>query len=302
MWLQSRDLTQNSSDQTPKHTRLPVRVLSFVWVFVSAFAGLLPNFAYAEGFTGGITPSRFELDANPGERLRRSVKVYNLGLRPQQYSIRTMEWDFSEAGQLSFSEALAEDSCRQWVRLERHRINVLPDPKRPRNYRFELEVPENEPSRECRFAIMIESLAQGVDPGFANGSVSMPITGRIAVIVYVNVGNVKAELKVDQLEMREINGTWVPTVKVQNTGQAHGRLDSNLIAKGPSGDPVRLALASSPILPGQTRYLPVSTEAGRTLEYPVSVRGKIYTEGTAFNVDQELAASQTLLAKQTAQD
>ena len=111
-----------------------------------------------------------------GQLLRNSLKIYNLGARPQQFTIKTVDWLFSEAGEISFQEPLAEDSCREWVRLERHRINVVPDPQRPRNCRFEIQVPEGAPAPECRFAIMIESHEGDYAARFASGTVNMPIS------------------------------------------------------------------------------------------------------------------------------
>ena len=260
---------------------------------------MLGEIAWAQGagFSGGVTPSRFELDANTGELLRRSIKIYNLGNRPQQFTVKTVEWDYSEAGRISFSEPLADDSCREWVRLERHRINVLPDPQRPRNYRFELQVPDGAEARECRFAIMIESLAEGFDPGFADGAVSVPITGRIAVIVYVNVGGVEADIEIGDIAMQELDGKTAPALRVTNSGAAHGRLDSDLVAETQSGDSVRVSVATSPVLPGQTRYLAVTPEAGRVLTYPIRVRGKVYSDGEAHDVDQRISDSRSLIAQ-----
>jgi hypothetical protein len=240
------------------------------------------------GFSGGVTPSRFELDSSAGKHLRRSLKIYNLSARPQQYSVRTVEWDYSADGQVGFSNALAADSCREWVRLERHRINVVPDPQQPRNFRFEIQVPENEPARECRFAIMIESLASTYDAVFSAGALTMPITGRIAVIVYLNIGDVEADLQLGELAVREHNDSRLPAIEVRNVGSAHGRLDADLTARNADGERVQLSIATSPILPGQTRYLPLTPEAGKQVHYPITVTGKIYSDGNAFEIDQQL--------------
>jgi len=284
MWPRLRNLHDRASRQ--QHLR------SLAWVFLFcalAITGLAP-LAHAgdAGFSGGVTPSRFELDTDPGKLLRRSLKIYNLSARPQQYSVRTVEWSYSEDGQISFNDALALDSCREWVALERHRISVVPDPQQPRNFRFEIQVPDNEPARECRFAIMIESLGSTYDAVFSQGAMTMPITGRIAVIVYLNIGNVGAELQLGQLAVREVNKIRLPAIKVRNVGEAHGRLDADLTALSAGGERVQLTIATSPILPGQTRFLTLTPEAGKQVQYPLTVSGKIYSDGNAFEIDQQL--------------
>lgn len=241
-----------------------------------------------DGFSGGVTPSRFELRSEGGQLLRNSLKIYNLGARPQQFTIKTVDWSFSEAGEISFQEPLAADSCREWVRLERHRINVVPDPQRPRNFRFEIQVPDEAPAQECRFAIMIESLEGDYAASFASGSVNMPISGRIAVIVYLGVGEVEPKVEIGSLAVRRSNPKGFPSVEVRNLGSAHGRLDADLIAVDATGTRTRMSIATSPILPGQTRHLLLTPVTREALQYPLTVSGKIFTDKGAARIEQTL--------------
>lgn len=274
--------------------RNPLTVL----LVVCAVFGGTP--AYADGgFSGGVTPSRIEINSQPGDVLRRSIKIYNLGARPQRYQVKTVDWQYSEAGQISFQDALAPDSCREWVALERHTVSVVPDPKRPRNYRFEVQVPADAPAQECRLALMIEGLDSSYEASFADGSVSMPIAGRIAVIVYLRVGDVTPELQIGDLVMHEHRKGLIPSVLVRNLGNAHGRLDADLVANTADGTAVRLSIATSPILPGQTRFMALTPEAGQTLSYPLTVKGRIYSDGKSIAVEQDLqSADQSLFARQ----
>lgn len=238
------------------------------------------------GFSGGVTPSRFELMSKPGNVVRKSVKIYNLGLRPAEYIVRTADWSYSPEGQISFYDELANDSCREWVALERHKISVVPDPQRPRNFRFEITVPENAPAQECRFALMLEGSESGYETRFGDGSVTMPIGGRIAVIVYLGIGDVQPEIAVGQLSARTVNKKVLPVVEVRNTGPAHGRLDADLVAQTGNGKPVPLSIATSPIMPGQTRHLALTPDPGYELSYPLTVKGKIYSDAQSISIDQ----------------
>jgi len=288
--------------QLPSWTSLHVRLvpLSIRGTFQGMLCGMLSVaslFATSlghtanEGFAGGITPSRFEIDTKQGDLLRRSFKLYNLGVRPQQFLVRTVDWHFSPEGQISFQDELAEDSCREWVRLERHKISVVPDPQRPRNFRFEVQVPADASPRQCRFALMVESTADAVDTSFADGALSMPVTGRVAVIVYLNIGDVQPDLLFGTLAVREVNAQRIPTMEVHNSGAAHGRLDADLVALQEDGSKIRLSIESTPVMPHQTRFMAIRPEAGKTLKYPLTIKGKLYNDSGAYEVQQELQSA-----------
>ncbi|MEM6708841.1 MAG: hypothetical protein AAF648_08660 [Pseudomonadota bacterium] len=207
--------------------------------------------------------------------------------RPQNYRIKTVDWQYSEAGEISFQDALAPGSCRPWVRLEQHEVSVLPDPRRPRPYRFEVHVPEDAPPRECRLALMIESLDSAYTTQFANGAIELPIAGRIAVVVYLAIGDVAPELEIGDLVLHAAPRHGVlPAVPVRNVGGAHGRLDADLSANQASGESVELSIATSPVLPGQTRHLRLTPPPGTDLSYPLTITGRIYSEGKSIVVNQ----------------
>ena len=241
-----------------------------------------------KGFTGGVSPSRFELTSKPGDVLRKSIKIYNLGVRPSQFKVRTMDWSYSPEGQISFQDELAADSCREWVALERHKINVVPDPQRPRSFRFEIQVPEDAPAQECRFALMMEGTEDTHTAAFEGGQVSLPVAGRIAVIVYVGVGKVDPDISVGRISVQQVNRRLLPVLRVRNEGLAHGRLDSDLVAKTADGKRVPLTIATSPILPGQTRYLALSPAAGTNLSYPLTIKGKVYSDANSTDIEETL--------------
>jgi len=277
-----------------------MRLTAFARVLLTAALISSGSAVYADkGFSGGVSPSRFELVSKAGDVVRRSIKIYNLGARPSQFKVRTVDWDYSADGQISFQDELAENSCREWVALERHKISVVPDPQRPRNFRFEIQIPEDAPAQECRFALMMEGQSDAHTAQFADGQVSLPVAGRIAVIVYLGVGGVDSKISIGRLSVRQVNSRLLPVLQVKNEGQAHGRLDSDLVAKTEDGKRLPLTIATSPILPGQTRYLALSPVAGTELSYPLTVKGKIYSDAKSTDIDETLhSAEDEFLASQ----
>jgi len=275
MWLQR--------PKFPWHQAVTARLVLIATLIFSGSA-----IASDKGFTGGVSPSRFELVSRPGDVVRKSIKIYNLGVRPSQFKVRTMDWSYSPEGQISFQDELAADSCREWVALERHKVNVVPDPQRPRNFRFEIQVPEDAPAQECRFALMMEGTDDAHTAAFNGGQVSLPVVGRIAVIVYLGVGGVDPDISVGSVSVQQVNQRSIPVLEVRNEGSAHGRLDADLIAKTADGKRLPLTIATSPILPGQTRFLALSPVAGTELVYPLTVKGKIYSDANSTDIEATL--------------
>ncbi len=257
--------------------------------FALFFVFSLPASAQTDGFAGGATPSRFELSSDPGEVLRRSIEIYNFSNRPARYQVQTADWTYSAAGELGFSAALMPGSCRPWVRLESHEVEVMPDSRRPRPFRFEVHVPAGVKPQECRFALMIGSDESTHTTEFEQAGISLPVAGRIAVIVYVAIGDAAPQLVLEGLEVATVNERQVPVLKVTNKGLAHGRLDADLTGKEPSGTIRQLSLATSPIMPGQTRYMLVSPENDSgPLVFPLEVTGRVYGPQETYKIESVL--------------
>ena len=128
---------------------------------------LLPGVAAAQGFSALVSPPRFEDNAKPGGTYRNVIEITNVSGNPAHFSVRTADWTFQPNASVEFSDALAPGSCRPWVGLEAADINVAANAKR--RYRFEVAVPADAPSGECRFAIMVEG-----DPETVHGTVGSP--------------------------------------------------------------------------------------------------------------------------------
>ncbi len=166
---------------------------------------------------------------------------------------------------------------------------MVPDPRRPRNFRFEMHIPEDAPRRECRFAVMMESLGEPHQTQLQGGAINLPVTGRIAVIVYLQIGGAAPELVLEGIHAKKVNDKWLPVARVNNRGDAHGRLDGDLTGKDANGDKLKFSIATSPILPGQTRDM-VLTPADREKDIvlPVIISGKIYADNDTFKNDTRL--------------
>lgn len=245
---------------------------------------LLSGVVQASGFSAAVSPPRYELSANPGQVLRQVLEIHNLGGSDEQYNIRSSDW-MLRGDDLTFSDALLPNSCRPWVKLERHRISVRKADKR--KFRFEVHVPPNAPVQECRFALLVEG--RQPTPNQVNGGLNVPVNGRLAVVVYLAIGGAQPQLQVNAIRLA--GGKAV--LQVQNRGNAHGRLQGTLAGVDGSGKALNLSVSSMPVMPGETRMLELTPHLNGTrhrtgLRSPLSVKGQVYWSKGAFAIDKRL--------------
>ncbi len=272
------------------------KVLAF-FTQTSTFLATLAMFlmstpALAAPFEIAVSPARFELSGKAGKRIGQSIDLYNVGKTTTEVSIRTMDWSLSETGGITYVDELLPNSCRPWVVLERKTAKIAANSKV--GYRFQIEVPANAVRGECRFMLAIE----GVEPAYksvlesSGASLNLPVSGRIAVAVYVSVNGGESKLEILQIGMQEINGKRTPAITVTNKGDAHGRIEGALEAKDAKGQTFELVPESTPIMPGQTRILLLSQKTDSNqkqleLIYPLQSSGILDWEKGSFKINTE---------------
>jgi hypothetical protein len=242
--------------------------------------------ATAAGFALLITPPRFELRAQPGEVLRRVLEITNASESPAWFGVQTAEWEFGGDGSVVFASPLADESCRPWTALEARALELAPNGRR--RFRFEVAVPADAPERECRFAIMFEGEPEAV------GQLAVPVAGRIGVIVYVAVGGAAAQLELRHAGVVDTESGVLPALTVENTGNAHTRLEGFLSGRDGAGREIVFVPQSSPVLPGQTRILALFPQAPKgeappEVTFPIRLAGRLEWSGTRLDIDEVFA-------------
>jgi hypothetical protein len=246
---------------------------SFLVVF-SLLGVVLSATVQAQGFAALVSPPRFELATKPGSTLRSVIEVSNRSTAPGRYFIHTADWKLAPDLSVSFQDDLQPGSCRPWVAIERPEV-VVPGGATLR-YRFEVKPPADAAPGECRFAVMIE----GADPSIAsNKGLEMPVTGRIGVIVYVTIGSGAPDLELLAPKIAALNGQNVPTLRVHNSGTAHGRMTGFLTGTDAKGISYDFTPSDFPILPYEEREVfltpSTATDDHPTLTFPVTVKGTL---------------------------
>ncbi|MFM6932203.1 MAG: hypothetical protein ACKOUT_08170 [Novosphingobium sp.] len=213
--------------------------------------------ACAQDFALSVSPPRFELAAQPGQSVRAVAELSNASSFPTQIKFSTAEWELTPDGGVVLSNTLKPDSCRPWVAIERRQTTL--QAKGQLRYRFEVTPPANAAPTECRFAIVVSGAEAKVSPG---ENFKFPISGEIAIIVYVAVGDVKPQLKIVKADVVTLNGVQTPVLMVENTGTAHGRLSAFLSGIDATGKKREFSPSTLPILPGETRRIALEIDDG----------------------------------------
>ena len=165
---------------------------------LALFGVLAAPVVQAQGFSAFVTSPRFELQVQPGERLRQVLEIQHAGGQTGRFRVYTNDWRFRPDQTVEFSDALSPGSCRPWVAVERRELSIEPGARF--RYRFEITVPPGTPPGECRFALMVE----GADAAQVEGTLNFPVGGRIAVIVYAAIGGAAPRLSAAYSRVRLI--------------------------------------------------------------------------------------------------
>jgi len=264
----------------------PLRRLGvFITALWALALGATVPAAHAQGFSAYITPPRFELRVQPGKTQRLVFELQQAGSARGQYRVYTNDWVFKPDQTVEFGDALAPDSCRPWVAIERRELAVESGARY--RYRFEITPPADTPSRECRFAIMVE----GRDPTVGG---NVQASGRIGVIVYAAVGDAAPRLELADTRVETLNGQPTAVLLVRNTGNAHGRLAGFVEGTDDAGQRIEFGPADLPILPGETRRVPLvalgeGKQAAPTVRFPVRIQGKLEWGRNTLALDARFA-------------
>ncbi len=267
-----------------------------LWLIVM-HAMLAVSAASAQGFSALVTPPRIELTIKPGQDVRQVIEITQVSNQPGRFRIYTNDWQLNAQGAVQFFDELQPNSCRPWVAIERRELTIAGNAKV--RFRIQVSPPADAPAKECRFAVMIEGLdTSRVSPG----SMSFPVSGRIAVIVYAGMDGTKAKLNVvgqsvtAGLEAKD----RIPMLSVKNDGDAHGRLAGLLTGTDARGQRLDFSPNTLPILPGEIRnvMLLISPDPNAPIDaplpliaYPITIKGNLEWGGKtqAFEATFDLA-------------
>lgn len=248
----------------------------------------------AQAFALAMDPPRMEVRLEPGAVSRHVIELTQVDMQPLHLRVYTNDWELGQDNQLRFLGALQPGSCRPWLALESREVHLQPRVRK--RYRIEIAVPADAPARECRLAVMFEG-APIMAPA---GGITVPVSGRLAAIIYAAVGDVQAQPELREAQWVLQDGRWVPALVIHNAGQATARPAGQLTIER-SGMRWSFEIQSAPVLPGRTAVLALSPVEEGTPELDATqthrVSGRIslgYAQASPLVVEVDLQGQEGL--------
>lgn len=266
-----------------------MKLKSLLPELVLVISACLTSVANAVDFGAMISPPRLELQAAPGSTLREQIEIHNTRQQTAEFNIRTADWDMDGNGKLTFhTPDLQPGSCRPWTRIERRTIHIAPDAGK--RYRIEIDIPADAPTGECRLALLFEAPEQEHEAAAAN-NISLPIRARVAVIIYVTVGDARPDLVVQGAHLDTVHGESTPVIQLRNRGDAHGRAGGFVTVTDARQRKFEYRFTPLPLLPGMQRDVPLQRagEADKVTPVPpLDITGKLEWQTGALEFSQHL--------------
>lgn len=270
--------------QLPALQRCAASLLGLVFALIAPCAA-------ASEFALAVSPPRFELELKPGERSRQIMEITNASAASTTFGIKTADWRLGMDNSVTFLDEVQPGSCRQWVAIERRELTIAGG--RPYRFRYEVSVPPDAKPGQCRFAIMLEGQEQITR---MESGPPIPFSARLGVVVYVTIGDAAPALSVAGSGVQTVNGKPTPVLQIRNSGTAHGRVTGFLSGTDASNTSLEFSPANTPILPGETRTIPLSAtrpgdqDTAAQIRFPVTVRGKLeWGKGQTQSIEQRFA-------------
>jgi hypothetical protein len=213
-----------------------------------------------------VSPLRVEIDAGPGSTTTQAITLRNYGKQPVRVRATLTDWDLSRDGTPQFegAEQGGRFSATGWVRIAPPEQVIEPDAEA--TVRFSLTVPQDTAPGGYRTSIMFDFGPSDGDPLARSRAVSFK--GRVATLLYLNIGKPAASAELLDVSIRATDGETQIIALLKNSGRKSLRTRGTLVVSNGAGQPIReVPLPDVPVLPESEREvaIPVAGREGASL-------------------------------------
>ncbi|WP_143435267.1 fimbrial biogenesis chaperone [Henriciella aquimarina] len=201
-----------------------------------------------------LQPGSIEIFAKPGERQRHILTLTNPDdAREVSLTLGMADWTLARDGQVELeAPGLSAASADDWVRFSPAYVTLAPG--EARDILVDVIVPAKLDAPEGRRTAL---LASAIVPDSRPGAEGLKRRIRVASLFYLTPpGAVSApdvrDLRVSQTQ----DGPYQLTMLVENAGNAHARLEGDLVIEG-RGETVRIPVSNLVVLNGREREFTV---------------------------------------------
>lgn len=231
-------------------------------------AGLAAPIAGAFGI--GLQPTTVEMEVEPGDRKRQVINLANVHTEKTiSLTLGLADWSLDEAGQIQLAPpGEADDSAADWVRFSPAFVTLKPGQAQ------QIVVDMATPSRlnrsgDFRFAL----LASTVLPEERGGQSGVWKKYQIASLFYLTAGDAESlPAIVDSGITVTPDGAQAIELRLENTGNAHARLEGAVDIRTAGGETTSLPIANLVVLNGAARSHTLPLEGPLPADATVQVR------------------------------
>lgn len=219
------------------------------------FFALLFLFYPAKSFAPiavSISPPKMEFTTGAGKKVKELIEVKNQDIVPVNLKVYSTGFSISNDGGLTYSSGKSY-SAEDWIKLVPDKLSIRPDDYNV--VRYEIQVPEGTPNGSYTASIQIEEMkeeAVGVQRA------QMQIKGRLAFIIYVNVGKPNCRGSIESFNASLDQNNIKFRVRLRNDGIYYIRPQGKIIIEKNGARVKEVPYPNLPLLARQARTTEVT--------------------------------------------
>lgn len=222
------------------------------WVLLISLLFLFPSVVQAP-LDISMAPPKLEFHLKPKKKVREVIEIENRGFKPVRLKVYVTGFSIQENGDLVFSRD--SHSAEKWIKVTPSEMTIKPYDFG--TVRYEIAVPEGALKGSCTASIMIEEV---LPPEDEQKKTQFIIKGRMAHIVYVNIGKPDYRGQIGSFQIAEESGLLKYSIKIKNDGDYYFRTRGRLTIQQDNKKVKEIPLPNIPIL----------CHAERNLEFTVA--------------------------------
>lgn len=200
-----------------------------------------------------MAPPRKEFFMGGKKKAQEVIEIENKGYQPVRLKVYVSGFTIDEKGSLAFSSS--DRSAEEWIKVKPTELTI-----QPYDYnmvRYEVKVPDGAKDGSYTASIMIEEIPP---PDSDESRTHFLIKGRMAHIIYVNLGNPEYSCQVEWFKMERKEGQLAFIFCLKNEGdfcfRTHGSI--SILGKDEKNRK-EVAVPDLPVLPRSKRIIEVMT-------------------------------------------
>lgn len=199
-----------------------------------------------------ISPPKMEFTLEGGKTAKEVIEIKNQDVVPVNLKLYVSGFSIKDDGSLEY-ESKRSFSAENWIKLVPETMTI-----RTEDYdvaRYEVQVPEGTPKGSYTASVLVEEVK---DEAVGIQRAQMQLKGRLAYIVYVNVGKPVHQGAIESISASSDESNVKFKVRVRNDGSYYIRPQGKIVIERGGAKVKEVPYPNLPLLSRQTRTTEVT--------------------------------------------